>query len=115
MLARTDGFAPSYVVKKRAVVTGEMLTRRPPGFDQQTGQPVVEFRFNGIGARRFGDVTRQNVGKRFAIVLDKKVISAPRDPGRDHRRLGPDHRQLHAERAPTTWRCCCGPARCRRR
>ena len=69
--------APSYVVKKRSVVTGEMLTSASPGFDQQSGQPIVQFRFNGQGARRFGDVTRQNIGKRFAIVLDKKVISAP--------------------------------------
>jgi preprotein translocase subunit SecD len=77
MLPSTDGIAPSYVVKRRQVVTGEMLTNAQPGFDQQGGGSVVEFRFNGIGARRFGDITRQNVGKRFAIVLDKKVISAP--------------------------------------
>jgi preprotein translocase subunit SecD len=37
----------------------------------------VQMRFSGVGGRRFGDVTRQNIGKRFAIVLDKKVISAP--------------------------------------
>ncbi|MBS0333334.1 MAG: protein translocase subunit SecD, partial [Proteobacteria bacterium] len=77
VLASTDGIAPQYIVKKRSVVTGEMLTNAQPGFDQQSGGSVVEFRFNGIGARRFGDVTRQNIGKRFAIVLDKKVISAP--------------------------------------
>ncbi|MDB5424011.1 MAG: secD [Phenylobacterium sp.] len=77
VLASTDGTGPSYVVKKRSVVTGEMLTNASPGFDQQTGQAIVQFRFNGIGARRFGDVTRQNIGKRFAIILDKKVISAP--------------------------------------
>lgn len=67
----------SLLVKKRQVVTGEMLTHASPGFDSQTGQPIVQFRFNGIGARRFGDVTRENIGKRFAIVLDKKIISAP--------------------------------------
>ena len=77
ILQSTDGFAPSYIVKKRSVVTGEMLTNAQPGFDQQTGHAIVQFRFNGVGARRFGDVTRQNIGKRFAIVLDKKVISAP--------------------------------------
>jgi preprotein translocase subunit SecD len=77
LLASTDGSAANYVVRKRSVVTGEMLTNAQPGFDQQTGQSVVTFRFNGIGARRFGDATRQNIGKRFAIVLDKKVISAP--------------------------------------
>jgi preprotein translocase subunit SecD len=77
VLVSTDGFAPSYIVKKRSVVTGEMLTNASPGFDQQGGGSVVQFRFNGLGSKRFGDVTRQNVGKRFAIVLDKKVISAP--------------------------------------
>jgi preprotein translocase subunit SecD len=77
LLPSEDGFAPAYVVRRRSVVTGEMLVDAQPSFDQQTGQPVVTFRFNGQGARRFGDITAQNVGKRFAIVLDKKVISAP--------------------------------------
>ena len=77
VIESTDGLAPSYIVKKRAVVTGEMLTSASPGYDQQTGQSVVQFRFNGVGARKFGDTTRQNLGKRFAIVLDKKIISAP--------------------------------------
>jgi preprotein translocase subunit SecD len=77
MLPSTDGYSPAYVVKKRSVVTGEMLTSASPGFDQQTGHSIVEFRFNGVGARRFGDVTTNNIGKRFAIVLDKKIISAP--------------------------------------
>src|SRR5581483_4635403 len=42
------------------------------------GLPVVTFKFDSIGARRFGEATRDNVGKPFAIVLDNKVISAPR-------------------------------------
>jgi preprotein translocase subunit SecD len=77
LLPYEDGESPSIVVKRRAVVTGEMLTTANAAFHPQTGQPIVEFRFNGQGARRFGDATTQNVGKRFAIVLDKKVISAP--------------------------------------
>jgi preprotein translocase subunit SecD len=77
LVPSTDDVAPAYVLKRRSVVTGEMLTNASPGFDQQTGQPLVQFRFNGIGARRFGEVTSQNIGKKFAIVLDKKVISAP--------------------------------------
>ena len=77
LLPGDDGFATSYVLRKRFVVTGEMLTDAQQQFDGQTGQPVVSFRFNGQGARRFGDATAQNVGKRFAIVLDGKVISAP--------------------------------------
>jgi preprotein translocase subunit SecD len=66
------------VVKKRAIVTGEMLTDAGQGFDNQTGQPVVTFRFNGQGTQKFGQVTGQNVGKLFAIVLDGKILSAPR-------------------------------------
>jgi protein-export membrane protein SecD/preprotein translocase SecF subunit len=77
MLPATDGYSPAYLVKKRAEVTGEMLVDARVGFDQQTGHPIVQFRFNGQGARRFGDVSSQNIGKRFAIVLDKKIISAP--------------------------------------
>jgi preprotein translocase subunit SecD len=71
----SDG--PPQLVKKRFVVTGEMLTSASPGFDQQTGRAIVQFRFNGVGARRFGDVTTASIGKRFAIVLDNKIISAP--------------------------------------
>jgi preprotein translocase subunit SecD len=72
-----DGYSQSYVLYRRALVTGEMLTDAQQQFDQQSGQPVVSFRFNSQGARRFGDATAQNLGKRFAIVLDGKVISAP--------------------------------------
>ena len=72
-----DDFQPFYVVKQRALVTGEMLTSAQQQFDSQTNRPVVAFRFNAIGGRRFGDATTHNVGKRFAIVLDNKVISAP--------------------------------------
>jgi preprotein translocase subunit SecD len=72
-----DGYSPAYVLRRRSVVTGEMLVDAQPTFDPQTGRPVVSFRFNGQGARRFGEATTQNIGKRFAIVLDNKVISAP--------------------------------------
>jgi preprotein translocase subunit SecD len=68
---------PFIVVKKRVSVDGAMLTHAQQGFNQQTGEPVVEFRLNGAGAHRFGQVTTENVGHRFAIVLDNKVISAP--------------------------------------
>jgi preprotein translocase subunit SecD len=65
------------IVKKRAVVDGNMLTDASQGFSQQSGQPVVDFRFNGVGTQKFGRATGDNVGKRFAIVLDGKIISAP--------------------------------------
>lgn len=66
-------------VEKQVMVQGEDLTDAQPGFDQQrSGEPVVNFRFNIRGAQKFGDVTSKNVGRLFAIVLDNKVISAPR-------------------------------------
>jgi protein-export membrane protein SecD len=61
----------------RVDVDGGDLTDARAGTEQQTGQWVVNFTFNAVGARRFGDITRANVGRRFAIVLDNKVISAP--------------------------------------
>jgi preprotein translocase subunit SecD len=65
----------AYVVKRRIMVSGENLVDAQPTF--QGNEPVVSFRFDSLGARRFGDATRENVGKPFAIVLDNKVISAP--------------------------------------
>jgi protein-export membrane protein SecD len=64
-----------YVVQKRVMVSGENLIDAQATF--QDAQPVVSFRFDSLGAKRFGDATRENVGKLFAIVLDGKVISAP--------------------------------------
>ncbi len=64
-------------VYDRVDVDGGDLTDARAGTDQQTGQWVVNFTFNSVGARRFADVTRSNVGRQFAIVLDNKVISAP--------------------------------------
>ncbi len=62
-------------VKRRAILTGDMLTNASPNF--QNGAPVVSFRLNGQGAKRFCDVTRNNVEKPFAIVLDNEIVSAP--------------------------------------
>ena len=65
-------------VEKRVMVEGEDLTDAQPSFDQRTGEPVVNFRFNIRGGQRFGEATSANIGRPFAIVLDNKVISAPR-------------------------------------
>jgi SecD/SecF fusion protein len=65
-------------IQKRVMVQGEDLTDAQPGFDPRTQEPVVNFRFNIRGGQRFGEVTAENVGKLFAIILDGKVISAPR-------------------------------------
>lgn len=77
-LEQQDG-SGKLAIEKQVMVQGEDLTDAQPGFDQQrNGEPVVNFRFNIRGAQRFGDVTSKNVGRLFAIVLDNKVISAPR-------------------------------------
>jgi preprotein translocase subunit SecD len=66
-----------YLVEKRILVSGGDLTDAQPGFDQRTSEPIVSFRFNTSGARKFAQVTQENVGKPFAIILDNQVISAP--------------------------------------
>jgi len=65
------------VVERRIRVSGDRLTDASQGFDQQTGQPVVNFRFDSVGARQFGDVTKERVGHRFAIVLDQEILTDP--------------------------------------
>ena len=64
------------VVRRRVGVSGDNLVGAAPVIDQNN-QPVVTIRFDAAGARRFGDLTTENVGRRFAIVLDGRVISAP--------------------------------------
>jgi preprotein translocase subunit SecD len=81
LVPSTDGYATAYVLKKRALVTGAMLKRATGTIDTQTGQPVVAFSFKADGAKKFGEASTANVGKRFAIVLDGNVISAPRING----------------------------------
>lgn len=71
-----DGQPARYMVKRRIEVAGDALRNASVTTDQ-SGQPVVSFEFNQAGAARFAQVTRDNVGKPFAIVLDDKVISAP--------------------------------------
>ncbi|MBV9861156.1 MAG: protein translocase subunit SecD [Alphaproteobacteria bacterium] len=73
--ATRAGGPTAYVVRKRVMVGGDTLVDAQPSF--QNNDPVVSFRFDTAGAKRFGDATRENVGKPFAIVLDNKVISAP--------------------------------------
>ncbi len=77
VLPSDDGFQPVYVVKRRSVVTGEMLTSASGSHDENNA-PAVAFSFNAIGTQRFAQVTSQNIGKPFAIVLDGRIISAPR-------------------------------------
>ncbi|MCH8169376.1 MAG: protein translocase subunit SecD, partial [Proteobacteria bacterium] len=68
----------SYLLERRAILTGEHLVDSTMGFHPQNGLPVVNFRFDTAGARIFGNYTSANIGQLFAIVLDDEVVSAPR-------------------------------------
>jgi len=69
------------IVKKQVILTGENLTDAQPGFDSQTQEPSVNLNLDAKGTRIFRDVTRENVGKRMAILLFEKgkgeVVTAP--------------------------------------
>ncbi|WP_117192623.1 protein translocase subunit SecD [Rhizobium terrae] len=73
----SDERGNQYPVLDRVELSGDRLTDARAAFDQQTNEPVVNFRFDSAGANRFAQITQQNVGRPFAIVLDNKVLSAP--------------------------------------
>ena len=77
LIYSTDKPPVPYVIKRQTLVSGENLVDSQPGFDQRTNEPIVTFRFDATGAKRFGRVTQENVGLPFAIILDEQVISAP--------------------------------------
>ncbi len=72
----TDPPVP-YLIETRAVVEGENLTNATAAFDQRSNEPIITFQFDSKGATRFCQVSSANVGRPFAIVLDKQVLSAP--------------------------------------
>lgn len=67
-----------YVIKKPVMISGDLLVNATTGFSSVDSQPVVNIRFNNLGAKKFADITKENVGKPFAIVLDNKILTAPR-------------------------------------
>ena len=64
-------------VSKRVVMSGENLIEAQPVFNSQTNEPTVSFSLDRLGAQKFGRTTTDNVGKRLAIILDGKIVSAP--------------------------------------
>ncbi len=64
-------------VSKKIILSGENLIDAQPRVDNQSNQPIVSFTLDRFGGQKFGKVTTDNVGKRLAIVLDSKIISAP--------------------------------------
>ena len=77
VLPYRDAGLGEIAVRRKVDITGDQLADALAAFDHQTGQPVVNLRFDASGARIFGDITRTNVNRRFAMVLDGEVLSAP--------------------------------------
>jgi protein-export membrane protein SecD len=77
LIESEGGDEPPILVETRPLLSGDDLADAQPAFDQQTNQPIVTFRFNTRGGAIFGDVTQANIGRRFAVVLDEKFITAP--------------------------------------
>ena len=65
------------MVNKRIVMSGENLIDAQPRLDNQINEPIVSFTLDRLGAQKFGKTTSESVGKRLAIILDGKIISAP--------------------------------------
>ena len=64
-------------ISRRVIISGENLVDAQPMLDNLNNETVVSFKLDRLGSQRFGEATKKNVGKRLAIVLDGKVISAP--------------------------------------
>ena len=73
---KSDGSDTYFTINKRIIISGDLLTDARAGFNQN-GEPIVNIHFNSLGAKKFADVTKNNLGKPFAIVLDNKVLTAP--------------------------------------
>jgi len=65
-----------YPIKKEVILSGDLLVDANTTYHE--GQPAVGFRFNALGTRKFAEITKENIGRIFAIVLDGKVVTAPR-------------------------------------
>ena len=65
------------VVSKRIILNGDNLIDAKPRMDTQNNETIVSFTLDRVGAKKFGKVTTENVGKQLAIILDGKIISAP--------------------------------------
>jgi len=76
-LSFIDGSQEDVIVSKRIILSGDNLIDAKPRMDNQTNETVVSFNLDRVGSKRFGKATTTGVGKRLAIVLDGKVISAP--------------------------------------
>ncbi len=66
------------LVRRQAILTGDQLLSAKQSYKQEDNSPIVDFGFNAEGGKKFARITQENTGKRFAVIVDDKVISAPR-------------------------------------
>lgn len=74
---RIDGQGERYRLEERVALEGKHISDARLAFNQETGEPVVNFKLDNEGARIFGDMTKRNIGRALAIVLDDRVVTAP--------------------------------------
>ena len=74
---QTKNELETHNVQKKLVLSGEHLTDAQPGFDNLNNSSVVNFKLDSFGAKKFAYATKNNIGKRLAIIIDNKVVSAP--------------------------------------
>ena len=72
-----DTSGERYQLEERVALEGKHISDARLAFNQETGEPVVNFKLDNEGARRFGDMTKHNIGRALAIVLDDRVVTAP--------------------------------------
>src|SRR3546814_1386266 len=85
-----SGGVPVIAVKRLGGIKGDQLTDAKQSFEQQNNTPVVSITFDQQGGAKFAKLTSENVNKRFAIILDGKVLSAPsiNEPRSEERSVG---------------------------
>ena len=72
----SDASGRSFLIKKEVILSGDLLVDANPTYHE--GEPAVYFRFNDLGSKKFAQITKDNIGRFFAVVLDGKVVTAPR-------------------------------------
>lgn len=72
----SDSQGNPYLIRNEVILNGDLLVDANPTYHQ--GQPAVAFRFNSAGTKKFAEITKNNIGRIFAVVLDGQVITAPR-------------------------------------
>ena len=77
LLNDKTNYEKKYRVEKKIIISGENLIDAQPGFDQTTNSSVVNFKLDTFGAKKFAFITKKNIGRFLAIIIDDEVVSAP--------------------------------------